>query len=290
MKVVVFGASGMLGHAMVAVLSENSELDVIGTIRSQLSISRLRSDLRNRCQTVLDVDDQDQLVQLFVKHRPDVVINCIGLIKQLAHANDPLSVLPVNAMLPHRLAHMCKLAGARLIHISTDCVFSGRKGAYVEEDESDATDLYGKSKYIGEVIYPHCITLRTSIIGHELSGKHALVEWFLSQERCVRGFTRAIFSGLPTVELARVVRDYVLANVSLNGLFHVASKPINKFDLLTQIANVYGKEIMIERDSELAIDRSLNGHRFEQATGYLAPPWPELLTRMHAFQMGKCYV
>ena len=290
MKIVVLGASGMLGHAMLAVLAESPTLNVIGTVRSPSSITRLSPTLRRLCHSTLDVDSQDQLVNLFATLQPDVVVNCVGLIKQLEQANDPLSVLPVNAMLPHRLARLCELSGARLIHISTDCVFSGSKGGYVEEDLSDATDLYGKSKYIGEVAYPHCVTLRTSIIGHELTGRNALVEWFLSQDGPVRGFSRAIFSGLPTVELSRVVRDYVLANTSLSGVYHVASPPINKYDLLMEISRIYDKQIVIDKDTDFVLDRSLNGKRLLQATGYVAPSWPELLVQMHDFYKSGYYV
>lgn len=214
--------------------------------------------------------------------QPDVLINCVGLIKQLADAKDPLTALPINAMLPHRLARLCELAGTRLIHMSTDCVFSGRQGAYRESDMSDAEDLYGKSKYIGELHdLPHAITLRTSIIGHELGSSHALVDWFLSQQGSVKGFTKAIFSGLPTVELARVMKDFVIPHPQLNGLYHVAAEPIAKLDLLQLVAAEYGKQVDICPDDELVIDRSLDGSRFRDATGYVAPAWPELIRRMH---------
>lgn len=290
MKIMVLGASGMLGHAMLAVLAEQPSIDVIGTVRSKGSVDRLNSDLRQLCSAILDVGNQDELVNALAEHQPDVVINCVGLIKQLSQASDPLAVLPVNAILPHRLAHLCKLSGIRLIHISTDCVFSGSRGAYREDDISDAIDLYGKSKYLGEIDYPHCVTLRTSIIGHELSGSHALVEWFLSQQGPVRGFSRAIFSGLPTVELARVIRDYVLTNTALSGLYHVASEPINKFDLLCQIARVYSKPIEILQYDDFEIDRSLDGSRFSQATTYTPAPWPVLIERMHDFYKSNVYV
>lgn len=280
----------MLGHAMLAVLSASSLHNVIGTVRSPSSIARLSPALRSLCIASLDVDNQDHLVNLFATQQPDVVVNCVGLIKQLEQASDPLSVLPVNAMLPHRLARLCEIAGSRLIHVSTDCVFSGSKGNYVEEDLSDATDLYGKSKYMGEVVYPNCVTLRTSIIGHELTGKNALVEWFLSQEGSVQGFSKAIFSGLTTIELSRVVRDYVLDNNSISGVYHVASAPINKYDLLSQIADVYNKQIKIDRNIDFVIDRSLDGNRFLQATGYVTPSWPELILQMHEFYKSGYYV
>lgn len=230
----------------------------------------------------LDVLDHDALTAVMARVKPDVVINCVGLIKQLADAKDPLTALPINAMLPHRLARLCELGGARLIHVSTDCVFSGRKGMYLESDPSDAEDLYGKSKYIGELHdLPYVITLRTSIIGHELGSSHALVEWFLAQQGSVRGFTKAIFSGLPTVELARVMKDFVIAHPQLNGLYHVAAEPIDKYRLLGLVAAQYGKSIEIFPDEALVIDRSLDGSRFRAATGYVAPDWVELVRRMH---------
>jgi dTDP-4-dehydrorhamnose reductase len=230
------------------------------------------------------VENLDSLTGLFKKSRPDVVINCIGMVKQLAAAVDPLVVLPVNALLPHRLARLCEVAGARLVHISTDCVFSGVKGMYTEADVPDVTDLYGLSKYIGEVDYPHAITLRTSIIGHELSGSQSLVGWFLSQREGVRGFRRAIFSGLPTVELALVIRDYVIPRPELHGLYHVSAKAINKYELLRLVANVYGKSVEIHPDDQFVIDRSLDSTLFCQATGYHPKEWSELIQLMHEFQ------
>ncbi len=203
MKILVLGITGMLGSAVFKAFSQDSQYDVWGTLRSSAALNRFPASDSERILTGVDVLDQDSLVSVLTKVRPDVVVNCVGLIKQLADANDPLTALPTNALLPHRLARLCSLAGARLIHISTDCVFSGRIGGYLESDLSDAEDLYGKSKYIGELHdLPNAITLRTSIIGHELNSSHSLVDWFLSQEGSVRGFSQAIFSGLPTAELA----------------------------------------------------------------------------------------
>ncbi len=277
MRILILGITGMLGSAVYRVLRENAGLDVWGTARS-----RPRGMADEQIITGLDVLDSDALSAVFAQVRPDVVINCVGLIKQLSNANDPLVALPINAMLPHRLARLCGLAGARLVHISTDCVFSGKQGGYRESDVSDAYDLYGKSKYIGEVTdLPYAVTLRTSIIGHELNSNYALVDWFLSQQGPVKGYARAVFSGLPTVELARVIRDYVLPNPALHGLYHVAAEPINKLDLLRLVVRVYGKQIEIQPDDNVVIDRSLNGERFHEATGYRAPAWDSLISTMH---------
>jgi dTDP-4-dehydrorhamnose reductase len=282
-KVLVLGVTGMLGNAVFKIFGADTAHEVWGTLRSGAALRHFSEQSRARLLTGVDVLDQDALVSVLARVRPDVVINCVGLIKQLADAKDPLTALPINAMLPHRLARLCELVGARLIHVSTDCVFSGRKGSYLERDLSDAEDLYGKSKFIGELHdLPHAITLRTSIIGHELGSSYALVDWFLAQQGSVKGFSRAIFSGLPTVELARVMKDFVVPRPQLSGLYHVAAEPISKLDLLQLVAAQYGKQIEIRPDDGLVIDRSLDGSRFYEATDYVAPKWPVLIGNMHA--------
>jgi len=283
MRILVLGASGMLGNAMIRVLSEKKDWQVYGTIRSESSKRFFAADIAEWLLSGVDVEQHDSLVRTFTQVRPDVVINCVGLVKQLADAGDPLQAIPINALLPHRLARLCELSGARLVHISTDCVFAGSKGDYIESDLSDAVDLYGRSKFLGEVSYPHTITLRTSIIGHELQGAHGLVNWFLSQQGRCKGFTRAIFSGLPTVVMAEVIRDAVIPRTDLSGLYHIAAQPISKYHLLRLVADVYGKSIEIAPDDQLIIDRSLNSDRFRLATGYVAPEWPELVRRMQSF-------
>lgn len=284
MRILVLGASGMLGNAMLRVLSENADHEVHGTARSATVKKHFASPLAEKIIVGVDVENADSLVRVFNELRPEVVINCIGLVKQLAEADDPLAALPINALLPHRLARLCGLLGARLVHVSTDCVFNGAKGNYAESDPPDAKDLYGMSKYLGEVAYPHTITLRTSIIGHEIGGNHGLVGWFLAQQGQVKGYRKAIFSGLPTVELSRVVRDFVLVRPALCGLYHVAAAPIAKYDLLQLVASAYGKKIDIEPDDRVSIDRSLDASRFREATSYVAPSWPELVVRMRDFK------
>lgn len=281
MQVLVLGVTGMLGHDVFKLLDASPELAVWGTLRSSAGLSHFSEKQQERMLSGIDVLDQDALISALARVRPDVVVNCVGLIKQLADANDPLVALPINSLLPHRLAKLCALAGARLIHISTDCVFSGSKGLYVESDLSDAEDLYGKSKYIGELHdQPNAVTLRTSIIGHELGSNHALLEWFLSQEGSVKGYRKAIFSGLPTVELARVIRDFVIPLRQLQGLYHVSVDPIDKYNLLKLVAEIYGKDIEIVPDDKLAIDRSLDSTLFRNASGYAPPTWRELIEKM----------
>ena len=288
MKVLVLGASGMLGNAVLRFFSASPGFEVFGTVRSADSLRLLPADLQQRISYSGDVESMDGsyvegVLQLLDRLHPEVVINCIGVVKQLAAANDVLTALPVNSLLPHRLVRLCRLARARLIHISTDCVFSGAAGMYREQDTPDASDLYGVSKRLGEVDDPQAITLRTSIIGPELAGGHGLLAWFLAQRGRVKGFTRAIFSGLPTVELARLMREVVIPHPELHGLHHVSAEPISKYRLLQLFAQVYGVSIEIEPDAELIIDRSLDSSRFRRLTGWTPPPWPELVRTMHQF-------
>ncbi|MBV1899524.1 MAG: SDR family oxidoreductase [Cycloclasticus sp.] len=287
MKVLVLGVTGMLGSAVFKQMFNDSGYQVWGTLRSVSGLKYFSERAQEYLLSNIDVLEQDSLVAVLCKVRPDVVINCVGLIKQLSDVDDPLFALPINTMLPHRLSKLCSLANARLIHISTDCVFNGRKGMYLEKDVSDAEDLYGKSKYIGELHdLPHTVTLRTSIIGHELNSNASLVNWFLTQTGSVKGYKRAIFSGLTTVELANVIKELVIPNKNLQGLYHVSVEPIDKYTLLNLIADVYGKKIEIQADEQVQIDRSLDSSKFRRETGYKPPSWPQLIEKMHKVNQG----
>jgi dTDP-4-dehydrorhamnose reductase len=278
MRVLIFGATGMLGSTLFRYLSLDSTLEVFATVRSHAD--KHFGDSKNLIRGI-NIENPSSLVEAFIKAKPDVVVNCIGLVKQLSESTQPLKALLVNAQLPHQLSELCKLNNSRLILISTDCVFSGKKGNYTEQDFPDAKDLYGRSKLLGEVDEPHALTLRTSIIGHELESKKGLLEWFLSQRDQTKGFNKAIFSGLPTIELSKVIKN-MLHRPDLSGLYHVSSEAINKYDLLCLIAKIYNKTIHIVKDDNLIIDRSMNSARFSAATGYVAPSWPELISAMHA--------
>lgn len=279
MKILVLGASGMLGNAMLRVMSAQEAWSVFGTVRGVEPAFHAAAP-RALLIPGVHADQPDTLLAAFAQARPDVVINCVGLVKQLSYAEDPLVAVPINTLLPHRLARMCEVAGARLVHVSTDCVFSGKQGSYTESDLADAQDVYGRSKLLGEVDYPHAVTLRTSIIGHELRSAHGLIDWFLSQQAQVKGYTAAVFSGLPTCELARVVRDFVIPHASLRGVYHVAAEPISKHDLLQIVNREYGKNLQIEPDDQVKINRSLDASRFREVTGYVAPAWPDLIAQM----------
>jgi dTDP-4-dehydrorhamnose reductase len=282
-RVLVLGASGMLGHVVLRLLATSPGFAVLGSLRGSSVPHALEGSLSRHLLTGIDAQKADDLARVFAQSRPHVVVNCVGLVKQLAESEDALAAISMNALLPHRLSRLCEVAGARLVHVSTDCVFSGRQGLYSELDAPDASDLYGRSKLLGEVHAAHAITLRTSIIGPELGRPHGLVGWFLGATGTVKGFTRAVFSGLPTVELARIIRDVVIPRPELHGMHHVSAAPIAKYDLLHLVAGIYGKSIEITADDSLKIDRSLDSTRFRALTGYQPPTWPELVRAMQSF-------
>lgn len=279
-SVLVLGASGMLGSTIFRKFDADDGFRTFGTIRSPTGLRYFSTEQCDRVITHGGLESEAGMVRAFSVAKPDIVINCVGIIKQLPSANDHLESLSINSVLPHRIANYCSMVGARLIHFSTDCVFSGAAGRYVESDHADAYDLYGRTKYLGEVDYENAITLRTSIIGHELASAHSLIDWFLNQSGEVKGYRRAVFSGLPTIEVASVLRDFVIPNPQLRGLYHLSVDPISKLDLLTLVANTYRKRIKIVPDEEVVIDRSLNSDRLRSATGFAPKPWAQLVEEM----------
>lgn len=282
MQVLVLGGTGMLGHRVW--LACRGRFDTAVTLRGAAAAARA-IDPGGTTRTIAGVDAGDfaSVERAVAAVRPDAIVNCIGIVKQLKAGADPIPSIEINSLFPHRLARLAAARGARLIHISTDCVFSGRTGGYAESDVSDADDLYGRSKRLGEVVGPGALTIRTSMIGRELQGAHGLVEWFLSRRGDrVRGFTRAFFSGLTTGVLADLIVRILEQHQGLTGLYHVAADRISKFDLLGLVNEAYAAGVTIDPDGSLAIDRSLNGERFSQAIGWTAEPWPAMIARMAA--------
>jgi dTDP-4-dehydrorhamnose reductase len=211
---------------------------------------------------------------------PDVVINCVGIVKQRREAAESIPSIEINALAPHKISGICKDRGIRFIHVSTDCVFDGKTGGYKESDPCNVSDIYGLTKYLGEVHESNAITLRTSIIGHELSRKTGLLDWFLAQTDTVKGFKNAIFSGLTTRELAAVIDMLVTSHPDACGLYHVSSDPINKFDLLRLFKEVYARSVEIEEDVSFYCDRSLNSARFQEHFDYKSPAWRDMVIAM----------
>lgn len=281
MKILILGGSGMLGHRLWINLSKQHETWV--TVRGNGGeIPDLPEFPRKYIRPFVDARIFEEVTRAIASIQPDIVINCIGLIKQQAYfANDPIYSISLNALLPHRISLVCKTAGIRMIHISTDCVFSGKKGGYTETDQSDSEDLYGRTKYLGEVTYrPHTITLRTSIIGRELKTRMGLIEWFLSQVGTVNGYKNAIYTGFTTDEISRIILNYVIPHTELTGVYNVSSEPISKYDLLGLVRDAFQKEIDIIPNECVKIDRSLDSTYFRQVTGYKPPTWLKMIEEL----------
>ena len=280
MRVLILGGEGMLGHQLLIELSKRH--DVIVTLRQDAEAYRNHwlFSSKNSIPGV-DVTDLTRVRHTIQTARPQAVVNAIGVVKQGSDSGDIIRNLEVNSLLPHRLAELCAEASTRLVHVSTDCVFSGTRGAYMESDIADATDLYGRTKFLGEVTGSGCVTLRTSIIGLELKRRKSLVEWFLAARGEISGYTRAIYSGLTTAEFARVVLLLLEDFPALNGLFHVVSEPISKHDILIALArNLHRSDVTIRPDPSFVCDRSMVGDKFNRATGYQSPSWPALLAEL----------
>lgn len=279
MRLLIIGGDGMLGHQLLKSLSTRHE--VKATLRRDREAYEpfgLFTDANSFFN--VDVRCLDRMTEACAEFRPEGVINAAGIVKQRPTAKESIPSLEVNSLLPQRLSVLCKALGARLVHLSTDCVFSGKKGNYQEHDPSDAEDLYGKTKFLGELHESHCLTLRTSIIGRELSRKKSLFEWFMAQEGTVKGFRRAIYNGFTTIEMARIIELLLTRHPGANGLWQVSSEPINKYALLELFRAKTGKEVEIVPDDSFVCDRTLDSSRFRQAFCYTPPSWDEMIAEL----------
>lgn len=279
-KVLVLGGGGMLGHKLWQGLQLS--VDAWCTVRDRRG---LPPELFDGPRVVEGVDACafETIERAVETARPTAVVNCIGVVKQLVAAKDPVASITINALLPHRVHRLCRDRGARFIHISTDCVYFGDRGGYVEDERPDAVDLYGRSKLLGEVAGDGGLTLRTSIIGRELRSASGLVEWFLSQRgRKVNGFRRAIFSGVTTEVLSDLILRIVTRHPEIEGLYHASAAPISKLDLVTALNRAFRAGATVEPSDALVIDRSLNGRRLTDAIGWVAPSWNEMVERLAA--------
>ncbi len=280
-EVLILGISGMLGHTLFQYFLQNSAFTTNGTLRSNQPIPSKNDLIESFIHPNIDANSLDKIENLITTFKPDIVINCIGIIKQLSAAKDPIPSITINALFPHQLAQLCQKYNAKLIHISTDCVFSGLKGNYTEQDNPDPVDLYGRTKLLGEVTDNNCLTLRTSIIGREINSQNSLVEWFLSQKgKTVKGYDRAIYTGFTTLALAQIIENIILNHPDLTGLWHASSDPITKYQLLNIINQAFNLGITIEKDETFICDRSLNSQKFRSLTGYSPPTWEEMINSL----------
>ncbi len=279
MKILVLGAGGMLGHKLYRTLLQSDEFDVYGTLRAAPKQSEGWDRLQNeKILHPVDAMEMSSVRDAIGRIEPDAVINCIGVVIKLVEDQNPSPTIQVNALFPHQLHEICRQYDSKLIHISTDCVFSGKKGMYTEADLADAHDLYGRSKLLGEVSYDNALTIRTSLIGSELGRSHGLLEWFFNQRgKTIEGYARAIFSGFTTIRMAHVLMWILKEHPSLTGLYHVSSSPISKLDLLTKIRDALGLNIVIKPNHYFVIDRSLDCGEFIKETHFDPLSWDEMI-------------
>ena len=270
MKLLVLGGDGMLGHELYRELRDHHETRV--TQRSPSSEPYVFAGV--------EVRGSSRIEEVIAQFRPAAVVNCIGIVKQRPESEEAIASIEVNALLPHRLAIACRAAGARLVQLSTDCVFSGEKGGYREEDLPDPVDIYGRSKLLGEVTGEGALTLRTSMIGLGLNRKTSLIDWFLAQQGKVQGYRRAIFSGLTTRELSRVIRMILEKHPQASGLYHLSAAPISKYDLLAELRERLGRSVDLVAVDEPRIDRSLDSTRFRRVFAWQPPAWEAMLDEL----------
>lgn len=285
MKLLIVGASGMLGHMLFRYFLKK-DINTIGLVRSRLPLAGIIPTHHHDKIVAADfVSNLAELRDIFNTHAPDIVINCVGLVKQLEGVDTTKDSIRINSLFPHELAMICKDYGSKMIHISTDCVFSGDRGTYVESDFVDSRDIYGLSKFLGEANYDHCLTLRTSIIGTQLSGCSGLMEWFLSTNEPIFGYRKALFSGLTTLEVAKFLYLYLTKEIILKGTYHLAGDVIDKFSLLQIINSIYMTDKKILPSDNVVIDRSLVGTRLCEKIGYAPPTWGVMINELREFNM-----
>ena len=275
----------MLGLNLVSRISEIWPSETAVAARSQSQLQHLENRMSSVQGHLVQDDVAHSLPELIKRITPLWVINCIGIVKQSPAAESYSKCIEINSLLPHVLADACTAVNARLVHISTDCVFSGNVGDYRERDSPDACDLYGRSKALGEIDgRGHVMTIRTSIVGHGLHTKFGLIDWFLSEKGKVSGFTNAHFSGLTTNELASTIIKIVDGSLFLSGIVNIPGPKISKYDLLLAVRDVYNKDIQIDPVGFPRIDRSLNGERWEKFSGKSRKPWVDMLTDLYRWK------
>ena len=285
MKILILGSNGLLGNTITKYFFSQNKYQTFGSVRNSSNLNFFKDKFQDKFYVVNNFFDFEEVEKLIKSITPNVIINCIGITNKFKNKTPSLveKYIKVNSLFPHKLYEICSKYDIRFIHLSTDCVFSGKKGFYSENDLPDPIDIYGKSKLLGELNYGNSITIRKSVIGHELTKKRGLLEWFLSQKDEVQGYKNAIFSGLTTLELAKIIENYIIPKENLKGVMHISGQTISKYDLLKLISCIYSQQKEIKLDESVKIDRSLNSTNFNHLTGYKPNSWTALIKSMYEF-------
>lgn len=281
MKVLIFGVTGMLGHQMFKYFCENTCLEVFGVVRSPFDRQLFPNYTSYNIPILDDIYSSDKISKLLFEYNPDVVINCIGAVKQAEHLK-PIDFIKVNSVFPHLLNGLTSIRNIRIIHFSTDCVFGEGPGTFTENDTPICKDIYGRSKLLGEIT--NCdlsMTIRTSIVGRELKNKYGLLEWFLNSGNVVRGYTNSYFTGLSTIRVSEVVGDIILSNKIYSGLYHLAAEKISKFELLLLFNDHFNLEKnIVPYALEGKIDRSLDGTKLANKINLPKISWKQMVKKL----------
>ena len=287
MKIVILGSNGLLGNTISKYFFERADYQTIAVLRNYSKLKLFNQKYHKNFLIIENILDYDKTKQKLQRLRPDVLINCLGITnkEKIENSRQIENIININSLLPHRLQRICSEMGTRLIHLSTDCIFSGSRGLYSENDIPDPIDIYGRSKLLGELDLENTLTIRKSVIGHELVSKKGLLEWFLNQNRSVQGYKNVIFSGLTVLELAKLIDKYIFPRSDLKGILNISGESISKFDLLKIISDIYNKSIEIIPNQSIKINRTLNSSQFNKLTGYRPNTWPELIKSMYEFNL-----
>ena len=283
MKILVFGSTGMLGHKIINYLQAQGSIDVEFTVRNSRKQEICKKIFGRKARFIFNGNNPESALDIICKYNPDFCINCLGIIKQLDNTENFIEYIKINSLLPHYLSNYCSKNNSRLIHISTDSVYSGIKGNYNEDDIPDPQDYYSRSKLLGEVSNKNDITIRTSIIGPEINNSKGILEWFKSCDKTVYGYSDVLFSGFPTIELSRIIYQYIIKKEVKNGIYNISSKPISKLNLLKLINKSYGLNKNIIEDKSLKINRTLDCSKFKKETNFVSKEWNSMIEKMREF-------
>jgi dTDP-4-dehydrorhamnose reductase len=283
MKILILGLSGMLGHKLFSYLQKQNTYDLYATTTTNFEIEYPSFKIINKKNIFFSkVQNIDYFERIFLKINPDIVINCIAILRESFFDLKPVKFIEINTIYPHKISQLSKKLDFRFIHFSTDILYSDNNKLSCENDEIALSGPYAASKFLGEVKNNNSLTIRTSIIGHQLNNNTSLLEWFLNYEgKTVNGYSNVIYSGLPTTEISKIIHKYIIPNVDLKGIMNISSKPISKLELLYKIKKYYNKKVNINSDESIISNRSLNSNLFNKKTGYLVPDWDMMVKEMY---------
>lgn len=285
MKILVLGITGLIGRYIFSVLYNS--FDVIGTTRKKkVDLTDINLYQNKNILYNFDILKSSEVKNKIIDLRPDYIINCIGITKRKITDND-IDVIYTNSIFPHKLSKLSELFNCKVIHFSTDCVFSGDKGFYDEESNTDALDLYGKTKALGEIKYKNSLTIRSSFIGLELYDKTELLEWVLSQNgKKINGYKKTMYSGVTTLFLAQFVKKILNLNFTFSGLYNLSPKvPISKYDLIELIIEEFQLNINLIKEERTVHNPTLDGELLRKELNFIIPSWKQMLKELNNYKL-----